>query len=86
MQDTPTMVVKFSGGHVMVYDCIKSHARIKFVKVDENLNSKNYINLLRSNLLSDFGDGEIFQYDGVLYHTSGLLCMKMFNFWKTGEY
>lgn len=44
----------------------------KPVKVDKNLNRKNYISLLQFNLPPDYEDGEMFQDDSVPRHTSRL--------------
>lgn len=46
-------VVKFGGGHMILWNCIKSNDRRKFIKVDGNLNSKNYISLIQS-ILPDY--------------------------------
>lgn len=59
--------------------------RRKLAKVDGNLNSENYISLLRTYRLPDFKDGEI--YTTLATHQvqhKCFLCMKTLNFWKTG--
>lgn len=53
----------------MVWVCIKSEVKRKFVKADGDLNSENYISLLRSNFLG-YKDGEISQHDGTRCHIS----------------
>lgn len=48
-----------------MWGCIKSGGRT-LVKVDRNLNTENYINLLWSNLMPDYE--EIFQHDSAPCH------------------
>lgn len=42
----------------------------KLIKIDGPLNNKKHINLFMSHLLPDMAEGEIFQHDRLLCHTS----------------
>lgn len=70
MQWKPETLLKCVGGHLMVYNCIKSYAYSKLVKVYENLIFKSYISLQGSPFLPDYEDGEMFQYDCAPCHIS----------------
>lgn len=48
----------------ILWNCIKSNGRRKFIKVDGNLNSKNYIGLIQS-ILPDYEERKDFQHEGV---------------------
>ena len=54
----------------MIWGYIKSDGSRKLVKIDGNLNSAKYIQLLKDNLIADLDDGEIFQHEGDLCHRS----------------
>lgn len=77
----------FDVENVMICGCFKCDGKRKLVKVDENLNSENYISFLSFNLLPDYKVGDIFFRMTVLLAThKNFLWMKMLNFWKTGQH
>lgn len=65
-----TKTVKFGGGSIMVWGFIKGDGRRKLVKIEGTLNSAKYIEVLKSHLLQDLGDTDIFQQDGAPCHRS----------------
>ena len=56
------------GESQILWGYIKSDGSRKLAKIDGNLNSAKYSQLLKDNLIPDLEEGEIFQHDGAPYH------------------
>ena len=54
--------MKFESKSLMLWGYIKSDGSRKLIKMDDNLNSAKYIQLLKDNLILDLDEGEIFQH------------------------
>lgn len=64
-----TKTVKFSAGSLMVGGYLKRNGARKLIKIDGILNYEKYITLLRSHLLSDIAESEIFKPEKAPYQT-----------------
>lgn len=70
---------------------IKSDGRRKLMKVDGILKNKNYVGLVRSNLLTVYETGNFFSKlqcssPHISYTKKSFLRMKIYNFWKADQH
>jgi transposase len=63
--------VKFGGGKIMVWGYIQYGGHRGICKVDGNINSAKYQEILASHYIPSYKRGQVFQQDGAPCHTSG---------------
>ena len=63
--------VKFGGGKIMVWGYIQYGGAREICKVDGNIDSAKYQQILASQYIPNYKRGQIFQQDGAPCHTSG---------------
>ena len=68
---SPQKTVKFGGGKIMVWGYIQYGGAREICKVDGNIDSAKYQQILASQNILNYKNGQIFQQDGAPCHTSG---------------
>ena len=63
--------VKFGGGKIMVWGYIQNGGAREMCKVDGNIDSAKYQQIIASQYIPNYKRGQLFQQDGAPCHTSG---------------